>query len=140
MDTFTHHFCAKGHGVTIETGFPINKGSADGLLPSANTFASPLFTQAITTVPPLSKVSSDLIPAAPTWLHFRLWALEYRGSPLLLGVNVDIAHSIMSWCNGGNEHVLSCKQHAHHNCLLPVVIPGDYKPSTGARLSLSHLV
>ena len=44
--------------MTNGTGFPIYEGSADGLLPSVNTL------ELYTTVPPLSKVSSDLIPAA----------------------------------------------------------------------------
>ena len=26
VDTFTHHFCAIGHGGTIGTSFPINRG------------------------------------------------------------------------------------------------------------------
>ena len=70
MDTFTHHLSVKGHGGTIGTGFPINEESADDSSPQRIYFASPLFTRAITTVPPLSKVSSDLIPAAPIWLRF----------------------------------------------------------------------
>ena len=52
--------------MTIGTSFPIYEGSADGLLPSANTL------ELYTTVLPLSKVSSDLIPAAPTWLCFTM--------------------------------------------------------------------
>ena len=33
MDTFTHHLSVMGHGGTIGTGFPINKGSADDSSP-----------------------------------------------------------------------------------------------------------
>ena len=79
MDTFTHHLSVNGHGGTIGTVFPINEGSVDDSSPQRIYFASPLYTRAITTVPPLSKVSSDLIPAAPIWLRFTYTLSEAQG-------------------------------------------------------------
>jgi hypothetical protein len=69
--------------VTIGTGFPIYEGGEEGLLPSVNilrfhrSYSCIYYPNHL-----LTKVSSDLIPAAPLWLRDRLWALVHWGSSL----------------------------------------------------------
>jgi hypothetical protein len=69
VDTSTHHLSAFGHHVTIGTGFPIYEGGEEGLLPSVNILRFHRSTLASTIQTTFSKVSTDLIPAAPLWLR-----------------------------------------------------------------------
>jgi hypothetical protein len=69
VDTSTHHLSAFGHHVTIGTGFPIYRGGEEGLLPSVNILRFHRSTLASTIQTTFSKVSTDLIPAAPLWLR-----------------------------------------------------------------------
>jgi hypothetical protein len=69
VDTSTHHLSAFGHHVTIGTGFPIYEGGEEGLLPSVNILRFHHSTLASTIQTTFSKVSTDLIPAAPLWLR-----------------------------------------------------------------------
>jgi hypothetical protein len=69
VDTSTHHLSAFGHHVTIGTGFPIYEGGEEGLLPSVNILCFHRSTLASTIQTTFTKVSTDLIPAAPLWLH-----------------------------------------------------------------------
>jgi hypothetical protein len=71
VDTSTHHLSAFGHHVTIGTGFPIYEGGEEGLLPSVNILRFHRSTLASTIQTTFSKVSTDLIPAAPLWLRDR---------------------------------------------------------------------
>jgi hypothetical protein len=79
-----HHLSAFGHHVTIGTGFPIYEGGEEGLLPSVNILRFHRSTLASTIQTTFTKVSTDLIPAAPLWLRDRLWALVHFGSSTLL--------------------------------------------------------
>jgi hypothetical protein len=72
VDTSTHHLSAFGHHVTIGTGFPIYEGGEEGLLPSVNILHFHRSTLASTIQTTFSKVSTDLIPAAPLWLRDRV--------------------------------------------------------------------
>jgi hypothetical protein len=81
VDTSTHHLSAFGHHVTIGTGFPIYEGGEEGLLPSVNILRFHRSTLASTIQTTFSKVSTDLIPAAPLWLRdtlFRTSAIDDR--------------------------------------------------------------
>jgi hypothetical protein len=69
VDTSTHHLSAFGHHVTIGTGFPIYEGGEEGLLPSVNILRFHRSTLASTIQTTFTKVSTDLIPAAPLWLR-----------------------------------------------------------------------
>jgi hypothetical protein len=69
VDTSTHHLSAFGHHVTIGTGFPIYEGSEEGLLPSVNILHFHRSTLASIIQTTFTKVSTDLIPAAPLWLR-----------------------------------------------------------------------
>jgi hypothetical protein len=69
VDTSTHHLSAFGHHVTIGTGFPIYEGGEEGLLPSVNILCFHRSTLASTIQTTFTKVSTDLIPAAPLWLR-----------------------------------------------------------------------
>jgi hypothetical protein len=69
VDTSTHHLSAFGHHVTIGTGFPIYEGGEEGLLPLVNILRFHRSTLASTIQTTFSKVSTDLIPAAPLWLR-----------------------------------------------------------------------
>jgi hypothetical protein len=69
VDTSTHHLSAFGHHVTIGTGFPIYEGGEEGLLPSVNILRFHRSTLASIIQTTFSKVSTDLIPAAPLWLR-----------------------------------------------------------------------
>jgi hypothetical protein len=55
--------------VTIGTGFPIYRGGEEGLLPSVNILRFHRSTLASTIQTTFTKVSTDLIPAAPLWLR-----------------------------------------------------------------------
>jgi hypothetical protein len=69
VDTSTHHLSAFGHHVTIGTSFPIYEGGEEGLLPSVNILRFHHSTLASTIQTTFTKVSTDLIPAAPLWLR-----------------------------------------------------------------------
>jgi hypothetical protein len=69
VDTSTHHLSAFGHHVTIGTGFPIYEGGEEGLLPSVNILHFHRSTLVSTIQTTFTKVSTDLIPAAPLWLR-----------------------------------------------------------------------
>jgi hypothetical protein len=67
VDTSTHHLSTFGHHVTIGTGFPIYEGGEEGLLPSVNILHFHCSTLASIIQTTFTKVSTDLIPAAPLW-------------------------------------------------------------------------
>jgi hypothetical protein len=62
--------------VTIGTGFPIYEGGEEGLLPSVNILRFHRSTLASTIQTTFTKVSTDLIPAAPLWLRDKAVTLE----------------------------------------------------------------
>jgi hypothetical protein len=78
VDTSTHHLSTFGHHVTIGTGFPIYEGGEEGLLPSANILCFHRSTLASAIQTTSTKVSSDLIPAAPLWLRDKL--IPFQGT------------------------------------------------------------
>jgi hypothetical protein len=78
VDTSTHHLSAFGHHVTIGTGFPIYEGGEEGLLPSVNILRFHRSTLASTIQTTFTKVSTDLIPAAPLWLRDTLVLQEVQ--------------------------------------------------------------
>jgi hypothetical protein len=73
--------------VTIGTGFPIYEGGEEGLLPLVNILRFHRSTLASTIQTTSTKVSSDLIPAVPLWLHDS----ELRGEVLTCEVVVEVS-------------------------------------------------
>jgi hypothetical protein len=93
VDTSTHHLSAFGHHVTIGTSFPIYEGGEEGLLPSVNILRFHHSTLASTIQTTFTKVSTDLIPAAPLWLRNKE---GFSDNELVLAANCIMAHDVLA--------------------------------------------
>jgi hypothetical protein len=134
--------------VTIGTSFPIYEGGEEGLLPSVNILRFHHSTLASAIQTTSTKVSSDLIPAAPLWLRDRIafalsdddWA-QVLDVKLILQVSVHLPLTTVILNNLHQDsnrvlHHFSANKHPSLYCALPAL--EDLQSIWEAKLEDSH--